>query len=49
MGGKGLLTGTINRSYSADRTTTFRNGAPQPSPLAIQDFWNGSLQFSWEL
>jgi hypothetical protein len=49
VGGKGLLTGTINRSYSADRTTTFRNGVPQPSPVAVQDFWNGSLQFSWEL
>lgn len=46
---KGLLTGTINRSFSADRTTTFLNGIPQRSPLAEQDFWNGSLQLSWEL
>lgn len=46
---KGLLTGTINRSFSADQSTTFRNGVPQLSPVAEQDFWNGSLQLSWEL
>ena len=46
---KGLLTGTINRSFSSDRTTTFLNGLPQASPLSEQDFWNGSLQLSWEL
>ena len=49
LGRSGLLTGTINRSFSADRTTTYRNGIPQPSPVAEQDYWNGSLQLSWEL
>ena len=49
IGRSGLLTGTINRSFSADRTTTYRNGVPQPSPVAEQDYWNGSLQLSWEL
>lgn len=46
---KGLLTGTISRTFTADRTTTFKNAVPQPSPVAEQDFWNGSLQLSWEL
>jgi hypothetical protein len=46
---KGLLTGSINRTFSSDRSTTFLNGLPQASPLSEQDFWNGSLQLSWEL
>ena len=46
---KGLLTGSISRSFSADRTTLYRNGLPQPSGLTEQDYWNGSLQLSWEL
>jgi hypothetical protein len=49
LGQRGLLTGGINRSFTADRTTTFRNGLPQTSPLSEQDFWNGSLLLSWEL
>ncbi len=49
LGRKGLLTGTINRSFSADQSTTFKNGLPQDSPVAEQDYWNGSLQLSWEL
>ena len=46
---KGLLTGSINRSFSADQSTTFRSGLPTTSPVAEQDYWNGSLQLSWEL
>ncbi len=49
LGKKGALTGTIARSFSSDRTSTFLRGLPQASPLSEQDFWNGSLQLSWEL
>ncbi len=49
VGRKGLLTGSISRTFSADRSTNYRNGLPQPSSLVEQDYWNGSLQFSWEL
>ena len=49
IGRRGQLTGTINRSFSADRSITYRNGVEQPSPVAEQDYWNGSLQLSWEL
>ncbi len=49
IGRRGQLTGGVFRTFSADRTTTYRNGLPQSSPLAEQDYWNGSLQLSWEL
>ncbi|MEQ1834380.1 MAG: hypothetical protein ABL977_15130 [Candidatus Eisenbacteria bacterium] len=49
VGRKGLLTGTISRTFSADRSTSYKSGLPQPSSLVEQDYWNGSLQFSWEL
>jgi len=49
VGNRGNLTGTVGRTFSSDRTTTYSQGLPQASPLAEQDFWNGSLQFSWEL
>ncbi len=49
VGGKGLLTGSIQRSYNADRSITYESGLPVPSPRSETDFWNGSLQFSWQL
>lgn len=49
VGGKGLLTGSIQRSYNADRSITYEGGQPVPSPRSETDFWNGSLQFSWQL
>jgi hypothetical protein len=49
VGDRGLLTGTVGRTFSSDRTTTYSQGVPTASPLAEQDYWNGSLQFSWEL
>jgi len=49
VGARGNLTGTVGRTFSSDRTTTYSQGLPQASPLAEQDYWNGSLQFSWEL
>jgi len=49
IGARGQLTGSVNRTFSSDRTTTYSNGLPLSSPLAEQDYWNGSLQLSWEL
>ena len=47
VGGGGLLTGSIGRTYVADRSTTFNVGAPTLSPLSEIDYWNATLQFSW--
>jgi len=49
LGKKGRLTGQILRTFSDDRSTTYVSGVPQPSPLAEQDFWTGSLGFTWDL
>ena len=49
LGQKGQLSGNIGRTYYADRTTTYSNGEPQIAPLGQQDFWNGSLQLTWQL
>jgi hypothetical protein len=49
IGRRGQLTGGVNRTFSSDRTTNYRAGIPQSSPLAEQDYWSGSLQLSWEL
>jgi len=49
VGTKGLLTGGIQRSYNAERSFTYDDGVSVPSPRSETDFWNGSLQFSWQL
>lgn len=49
VGSKGLLTGSIQRSYNAERTITYADGLAEPAPRSETDFWNGSLQFSWQL
>lgn len=49
LGPKGRLTGDIQRSYRADRLIPYTGGAPLPQPRTESDFWNGSLQISWEL
>jgi hypothetical protein len=49
IGSKGSLRGDIARSYRAERTTTYTSGIPQPSPRSEIDYWNGSLQLSWQL
>ena len=50
IGQRGRLTGDIRRSYQASRSTEFAAGLPRPStrgrPL---DYWNGSLQLTWDL
>jgi hypothetical protein len=50
VGGKGRLTGDILRTYRADRSLTYNaSGAATSSPRSESDYWNGSLQLSWEL
>ena len=47
---KGRLTGDILRTYRADRSITYTgDGSAVLQPRAQSDFWNGSLQLSWEL
>jgi hypothetical protein len=49
LGKKGELSGSIGRTFTSDRTTTYQSGVPQLSPVAEQDYWNGVLNLSWEL
>ncbi len=49
LGQKGQLSGNIGRTYYADRTTTYSSGEPKIAPLGQQDYWNGSLQLTWQL
>jgi hypothetical protein len=48
LGTQGRLTGDILRSYRADRTTSY-SSLGVSSPLNEIDFWNGSLQLSWQM
>jgi len=47
VGQRGLLSGSVGRTYFADRSITFAAGAPTPSPRSELDYWTGALQFSW--
>ena len=49
LGKNGHLQGDVRRQFSDDRNTTYLSGLPQPSPLAEQDYWVGSLALSWNL
>jgi hypothetical protein len=49
LGSRGHLLGDIRRQFSEDRSTTYRSGVAQPSPLAGQDYWSGSLGLTWDL
>jgi hypothetical protein len=42
LGSRGHLLGDISRQFSDDRSTTYRAGVPQPSPLAEQGLLVGS-------
>ncbi|HET9327206.1 MAG TPA: hypothetical protein VFQ05_10560 [Candidatus Eisenbacteria bacterium] len=48
IGSRGTLSGNVGRQYYADRSTDFSSGVAEPSPLSEQDYWTGSLQFSWK-
>jgi hypothetical protein len=49
MGPKGRITGNIQRTYRADRSINYTGGTPVSQPRTESDFWNGSLQISWEM
>ena len=49
VGARGKLSGDINRSFRSDQTTAYTLGVPKTSPVAEQDYWVGSLQFTWDL
>lgn len=50
LGARGHLSGSILRTFRDDRTVSYAtNGTPQPSPRTSVDFWNGSLNLSWDL
>ena len=50
LGSKGRLTGDVGRTYAADRAIKYTNGVVSESlSRSGGDFWNGSLQISWEL
>lgn len=49
VGQRGQLTGDIHRIIRDDRSTTYSNGVPVPSPLARTDFWSGGLTLTWTL
>jgi len=49
VGQRGQLTGGIQRIFSDDRSTTYSNGVPVPSPLAQTDYWSGGLTLTWAL
>ena len=49
LGSKGRLTGDILRTYRADRSINYTDSIPLPQPRTESDYWNGSLQISWEL
>jgi hypothetical protein len=48
IGPNGTLSGSIGRSYYADRAVDFTSGIAKPSPLSELDYWTGTLQFSWK-
>jgi hypothetical protein len=49
VGQKGRLTGDIGRTFTSDRSTTYTASVPNIGPATETDYWNGSLQFSWQL
>ena len=50
IGAKGRLTGDILRTFRDGRSINYTStGTAVPQPRTVGDFWNGSLQLSWEL
>jgi hypothetical protein len=49
VGRRGRITGTLRRTYRGDRSTTYASGIANPSPRGEIDYWNGSLNFAWDL
>jgi hypothetical protein len=49
VGQRGHLSGNISRNYQSNQATRFPGGVMVLDPAYENDFWNGSLQFSWDL
>jgi hypothetical protein len=49
VGQRGQLSGNISRNYQSNQSTRFPGGVMVTDPAYETDFWNGSLQFSWDL
>lgn len=49
LGKKGLLQGNIARTFDDQRTRSFSNNIGTYSPRSETDYWNGSLQLTWQL
>ncbi len=49
IGPKAQLTGNIARTFDDSRTRAFTNGLGTYSPRSETDYWNGSLQLTWQL
>ncbi len=49
VGQRGMLTGRMGRTQSDQRTISYKNNLPTPSDPVRNDYWNGSLQFTWTL
>jgi hypothetical protein len=49
LGKSGHVIGDVSKKLSDDRSTTYLGGVPNPSPLARQDYWFGSLSLTWDL
>ena len=49
IGSKATLQGNIARTFDDQRTRAYSNGIGTFSPRSESDFWNGSLQLSWQL
>jgi hypothetical protein len=49
VGRKGLLTGTIGRTFFSTGSTTFTSTATSIAPASEFEYWNGTLNFSWRL
>jgi hypothetical protein len=49
VGKRGRLTGNIARSTNSTLATTYSRGIPRAVPGTTLDYWNGSLQLSWDM
>jgi hypothetical protein len=49
VGRKGRLTGILSRNSNESRTIQYSSFGGGPAPNVIQDFWSGSVTFTWTL
>jgi hypothetical protein len=49
VGARGRLTGDIQRTFRADRSSSFSQGVERVTPTSQTDYWVGSLQLTWNL